>query len=405
MLLIVICISACVPLAGNDDDAALQTCVNELNLTIREMHMYADSGWVVGRSSVGEWHLYRLNTKDQILQKRSPGASMQTNDQIAYINADEAYVLTQQDQHHLLYHTNNAGQHWTELAEIEREDAESTILSLDAQEDDSVSWLLQTEVASATAFNRVEFWYMKDGEVERRVHLDPSLAGMKTQLVFTTELVAWIGAEDIGSPYLYQSKDGGESWEKIELPYVGHSIIFRTEAIRWLDESNGIVMVQAESVTTEADSALILYQTNDGGQTWTETSRIQLSRDFLPVMSDFSSSTSGWISVDRRELLRSKNSLHEWVSVMNVTDLFEDAEGSIVTFGFSDDQQGWMVLHADERVRFLRTMDGGQNWNLACVSILDSLLDIESMHWSLDVTFREDVFRTLVLPRRRTWRR
>lgn len=86
-------------------------------------------------------------------------------------------------------------------------------------------------------------------------------------LYFLDDKVGWVGSYQTG--FLARTDDGGRSWKEFNAPHDVHditAIFFRSR------HSGRIATVGATSV----------YETNDGGFTWTKLSRNQIvSREYL----------------------------------------------------------------------------------------------------------------------------
>jgi photosystem II stability/assembly factor-like uncharacterized protein len=84
--------------------------------------------------------------------------------------------------------------------------------------------------------------------------------------------------------FLYASADGGETWEAWPLPARDYD---------WLDRNTGWT-IDPEDPNNPA-AARRLYQTIDGGQTWTEVNRVAWTAqlDFVDATTGFASARSG----------------------------------------------------------------------------------------------------------------
>lgn len=164
-----------------------------------------------------------------------------------------------------------------------------------------------------------------------------------TQSVFVTESVGWAtdsGTTSSGSELenaVYETKDGGVVWRKVELPNIGSR---RVLDLQLLDDDTVMAL------GTQGG----LWKKGSNSEEWTYentgiTSEIQAS--------DFISPENGWIIDANGEIYRTQNDAASWI-------LHAKPNGKPATHvDFYDDNHGWI---ASEDTIFY-TIDGGASWD------------------------------------------
>ncbi len=170
----------------------------------------------------------------------------------------------------------------------------------------------------------------------------------------------WIGGDIPMNDYFYfyATTDGGANWSletDIVLP-AGFTNSF--EEVRqpiFVGGTAGYLPVRV--LTDTSDTYLLIYRTDDGGQTWIYQGSVQDGRAV-----DFDAPTSGWIA-GGMSLYRSTDSGVTW-SAMSLSGI--PATEYFLKVDFVDGQYGWVLTTPDDStwtpLNLYRTEDGGVTW-------------------------------------------
>lgn len=185
-------------------------------------------------------------------------------------------------------------------------------------------------------------------------------SGHKGGLTFLDMSHGWIGGDIPMSDYfyLYATTDGGVTWSletDIALPG-GFSNTFESV---WQPIFVGgtVGYLPVRLLTDTSDIYLLIYRTDDGGQTWICQGMVQDGKDV-----DFDSPTSGWLAAGT-SLYHSTDSGVTW-SALSPAGL--PATESLLKVDFVDGQHGWVLSTPDAStlspLHLYRTVDGGASW-------------------------------------------
>ena len=202
----------------------------------------------------------------------------------------------------------------------------------------------------------------------------------KTGMAFANESTGWVlgdcGGVVPGTPYLYRTDDGGQTWALSELPAPADvPTLFESDnfdyacGANWLgvlSRTESVLIVRCLDYNASANQGW-LYTTDDGGETW--------SANALPgtynnvgfiINADFLSLAEGWIVSDGDAgggyLQHTTDGGATWTLVKKL--------GWIGQLNFVDSQTGWAVAQAcpdadcfTRLVALVDTADGGGKWN------------------------------------------
>jgi photosystem II stability/assembly factor-like uncharacterized protein len=123
----------------------------------------------------------------------------------------------------------------------------------------------------------------------------------------------------------------------------------------FISASSAFLPVRALGSDSESD--LLLYFSDDYGETWTFQANVENGR-----VVDFISEDEGWIAADLA-LYHSVDGGARWSPV---TTNGIPAGTTFLRVDFVDNQHGWVLTTPDsdtwEPLIFYRTTDGGENW-------------------------------------------
>lgn len=279
----------------------------------------------------------------------------------------------------VVWNTHDGGQSWTASAPVtttaELEQYWPTNLAFANGTD---GWLLAHAGAGMSHDYVVIFATHNAGAswaevVDPQAPPDPGMLAMscqKTGLVFLDAKQGWVsgdcGGVVPGSPYFYQTADGGQTWQKLELPppadvpdlYTKESNACGAGAPVFVSATEGRLPVSCGFPDTNKQRGW-LYVTADAGKTWTPRA--------LPTaygLMDFNSANEGWWAGNdtlgdttvARTLYHTTDGGQTWTA------------GKKLNWGghldFITGQMGWAVAINGEASAFVQTSDGGNKWNL-----------------------------------------
>ncbi|HAF48340.1 MAG TPA: hypothetical protein DCL08_03755 [Anaerolineaceae bacterium] len=185
-------------------------------------------------------------------------------------------------------------------------------------------------------------------------------SGSKGGITFLDVDRAWIGGTYPMTDYFYlhTTTDGGVNWAletDISLPdtYIGswleaHQPVFLTD-------NTGYLSVRA--LASDDNMYLLIYRSDDSGQTWTFHNAVQDGRDF-----DFYSLDEGWMAAGTNLFKTTDGGATWFLSVMTGLPAGE----FLLKLDFVDDQHGWVLATPDDEtwdpLKLYQTDDGGANW-------------------------------------------
>lgn len=279
-----------------------------------------------------------------------------------FLNADTAWMTPGSfgSGSGTLYHTTDGGLNWTStpvpfdnaLYTFVDPNGGYALVSLGVGAGSQYVAIYQTTDAGA---NWTEVFTHEPGT-------DASLpgGGHKGGLTFLDMNHGWIGGDIPMTDYFYfyATVDGGATWSletDIALPGGFSDTFEETQQPIFVGGTAGYLPVRM--LTDASDSYLMIYRTDDSGQTWIYQGMVQNGQDV-----DFDSPTSGWLAADT-SLYHSTDSGVTW-SALSPSGI--PATESILKVDFVDGQYGWALATPDAStlspLHLYRTVDGGASW-------------------------------------------
>lgn len=261
-----------------------------------------------------------------------------------------------------LYHTRDGGVNWTTTA-IPFEQARYYFLDV------NLGYALVDLGAAAGSHYVAIYRTENSGETWTEVFThEPGESkslregGSKSGITFLDVNQGWIGGnipmED--HFYLYYSSDGGATWAletDISLPTAYAGSMLEVGQPVFMSDSVGYLPVRA--FAPDGHTYLLVYRSDDGGQTWTFQNAEQEGNDF-----DFYSLDEGWQSAGTNLYKTIDGGITWTLNTVSGIPLVE----FILKVDFVDDQHGWVLAtaggHGWEPLKLYRTSDGGTNWEL-----------------------------------------
>lgn len=184
--------------------------------------------------------------------------------------------------------------------------------------------------------------------------------GSKSRMTFLDINHGWVGGNYPMEDYFYLhfTEDGGTTWARetdISLPgtYAGSWLEVRQPF--FLSSTTGYLPVRA--LAPDDNTYLLIYRSDDSGQTWTFQNSVLGGREV-----DFVSVDEGWI-VAGAELFHSLDGGASWASI----PLPGIPSGEfLINLDFVDSLHGWLIATPDDDtwtpLKLYRTTDGGASW-------------------------------------------
>ncbi len=185
-------------------------------------------------------------------------------------------------------------------------------------------------------------------------------SGSKSGITFLDVENGWIGGtypmEDYF--YLHFTVDGGVSWTReTDISQPGAYMGSWLEVQQPFFMTNTVGYLPVRALTQDGDSYLLIYQSDDSGQTWTFQNSVKDGREI-----NFINPDEGWITA-AKSLFHTTDGGLNWSPLTISTGLVDEY---ILRVDFVDDQHGWIITTPDDSdwdpVNLYRTTDGGMNW-------------------------------------------
>jgi photosystem II stability/assembly factor-like uncharacterized protein len=170
------------------------------------------------------------------------------------------------------------------------------------------------------------------------------------------------------------TSDGGRTWEVIARDMTGLDNLGNAPFFRFFDRQNGLI-------ATGGVKDMALLRTQDGGLTWSASSRIPLPKESISTFS-FVSPTQGWLIEQGK-----KDEVATYFYRMDDGETWQEAgvlphRLTPQALSFSNSLDGWLLLQNYEdgkKVQWLqlRTVDGGKTWSQQAFPETFHPLDLE----------------------------
>jgi photosystem II stability/assembly factor-like uncharacterized protein len=224
-------------------------------------------------------------------------------------------------------------------------------------------WLL-VHVGAGMSHDYVALFRTADGGQTWERLLDPYTDGniqgcSKNAMLFTDALNGWLAGDCNGvmaGVFLNRTTDGGVSWQPVDLPAPeANPDIFITDTyacgayspISFTFQIGKIVVRCRDFSQSPIVEQYYLYITPDGGNYW-------ISTPFPGGYLEFLNADQGWAL--GQNIYQTQDGGATWTMVKTVT-----WNGQ---FSFVDEQNGWAVARSDGEIALVHTTDGGQSWEI-----------------------------------------
>jgi len=350
------------------------------SLTITSIRMQdAANGWAVGGWGEGSDHVLITADGGQTWRDVTPPEPAPADSNLAALgsfrDASTGWVTYRSQDEMIIpasavvWRTQDGGQTWRSSLPLDLQGLSEVYWPSDLVFADSQNGWLLVHVGAGMSHDYVALYRTQDGGQSWARLLDPYGGSeiqvcQKDTLVFPTAENGWLTGSCGGvmaGAFLYQTTDGGQSWQPVTLPAPAESPNVLSES------SPGYCGTQSPVFTSPQDGKLILrcedfsqdpyvtnfylYTTSDGGVTW------------VPASSPagtlaFGAGDTGWAL--SRDLFHTIDGGQTWTKVKTV-----NWDGQ---FSFVSDTLGWAVARAETDtgtvIALVQTTDGGKTWTI-----------------------------------------
>ncbi|HHY38989.1 MAG TPA: hypothetical protein GX507_08715 [Clostridia bacterium] len=184
--------------------------------------------------------------------------------------------------------------------------------------------------------------------------------GIKTGLSFADHKRGWLtGVDHSDKIWLYETLDGGETWEKVRLPvpegYSTDGGSASTHPPVFFDGQDGFLPVRFGG---ENPPVTVFYATSDGGKAWHPTAPVTHAEG-KGLLWSFVDPDHGF-ALSGDTLYSTDDGAKTWTVVNSVPDLEGTRQLEFVT-----PKTGWAAGDNEEKAFLLKTVDGGRTWEPA----------------------------------------
>jgi photosystem II stability/assembly factor-like uncharacterized protein len=180
------------------------------------------------------------------------------------------------------------------------------------------------------------------------------LGGIKNMIVPVNADTAWIGGVVYapGQTYFFRSEDGGKTWFNINLVLPANTAEseISVQGIVFISSTEGLLALRIQSETPQT----IVYITEDGGNTWVQSS---VSFDGYGILETPSASEMIFYTADQFYVTSDTGA-----TIQQVTPNIKFGD-TITDLSFANSKTGWaVVLSPDNRQTLYKTTDGAATW-------------------------------------------
>ncbi len=212
---------------------------------------------------------------------------------------------------------------------------------------------------------------------------------------FADSTTGWLsGVTENTQPLsLSVTRDGGRSWQAVELPrppgYEDGRLSVGLPTFFGAGQQDALLCAEYQPQSGRAESAAIIYASHDGGRSWQATTPVRNGS-----ASDLISTSEGWIwaaephntgsaAPVKGTLYYTRDGAQTWEALPGTPglDAFLQQGGDVLQLDFVSAEAGWAIVRtADGRAtQLVATQDGGRNWGLVDAQMAMGALHVADM--------------------------
>lgn len=356
------------------DILALPTLTAGQPVTVTHISMIdAENGWAIGHQDrTGDRILYSQDgglTWDE-RTPAIPGDFTQNPGQFHvwgyFFDNQNAWVIyLEQNQHPpinapAVWRTSDGGQHWEPGEHLSLTGGESFFEPEGFSFVDPFHGWLLVHIDAGMSHDYSNLYQTSDGGRTWQRMIDPYEGGLQslhnTGLAFSDQKLGWVTKDNLAvlpGAFFEQTTDGGKTWENIFIP--------PPDKLDWFTEisqcatsnptfpafQKGILLINCR--TFDDHTFTFTYLTSDQGKSW-QSAPLPTTAESLFFVNEH----IGWAL--GRDLYQSTDGGLSWVSIKTV-----NWDGQ---FSFVDEKTGWAVAVSDDKTALVFTQNSGQTWQL-----------------------------------------
>jgi photosystem II stability/assembly factor-like uncharacterized protein len=348
-------------------------------ITITQIEMVdLESGWGVGYQESSGDHILHTQDGGATWEDRTPPDSRASQPGESgsawahFLDFQNAWViyaspnLPPAQQEKRVWWTENAGLTWQASATLQADGMEDIFIpEAFTSVGDSLGWLL-VHVGGGMSHDYSYLYHTRDGGQSWERLVDPYTGGIQslrnTGIAFVDPEYGWVSKDNLGvmpGAFFEQTQDGGRTWEDVFLPipaeldWFSEPALCETSQPTFTTAMTGLLIVKCRlpgDLQREIEwSHTYIYRTGDRGQTWTHT---RLPSPVAQLL--FLDPERGWAF--GRDYYQTSDGGLTWEFVKTV---FWDGD-----FSFPDLLHGWAVARNEGEIALVATGDGGQTWRM-----------------------------------------
>lgn len=262
----------------------------------------------------------------------------------------------------VIWRTQDGGTNWQASQPLDLQGLESQFYVSDLQFIDAqIGWLM-AHVGVGMNHDYIMLYHTQDSGLSWQRLIDPYMDGgiqscYKPGMLFSDEQHGWLPVNCNGvmpGAILYHTMDGGSTWETVNVPpptdlptlFDNPEVACSVADVTFFSPSYGKLSMTCANYGTDPLTYLYyLYTTQDGGATWDSTAYPGGNLEFL---NDQLGWTQNW------DIYQTTDGGTSWTKISTVSWQAD--------FNFVSENLGWAVVSTGEEIALVKSEDGGVYW-------------------------------------------